>query len=112
VPGAPARIRARGFDQAGLIADVFRDACVPWARPLDVLIRHDSPQAQVALKPGPLRAANVSGAFSIRPNAIVPPSILLVDDVFTTGSTMHEAARVLRAAGAHEVFGFALAVGK
>ena len=112
VPGAPGRIRARGFDQADLIADVFRETCVPWARPLNILERHDSPQPQVSLDPGPLRAANVTGAFSVIPGAVVPPSILLVDDVLTTGSTMREAASELREAGAQKVFGFALAVGK
>ncbi len=110
--GAPAKVRERGFDQARLIADIARESIVPWARPVDLLDRRDNPQTQASLAVGPLRAANVSNVFSIKADTPIPSNILLVDDVLTTGSTMREAARVLRKAGAKKIFGFALAVGK
>ena len=51
------------------------------------------------------RAANIAGAFRLRPHAAIPGRrIVLVDDVITTGSTMSECARILRGAGASAVF--------
>jgi predicted amidophosphoribosyltransferase len=51
------------------------------------------------------RRANVRGAFAVvKPEKIKGRSILVVDDVMTTGTTAGECARVLRRAGAKEVF--------
>jgi len=108
--GAPSSIRARGFDQAMILARLVKDVLVPWGSSLNVLTRHSSllPQAKVAAG---LRPANVANVFSVRRDMPLPPSVLLVDDVLTTGATMAEAAWVLRAAGVRQVFGFALALG-
>jgi ComF family protein len=109
VPTSPTRVRERGFDQARLIAGACRATFAPWATPSTVL-RRVSSGSQALLEPGALRGANVRGAFSV--DGIVPRSILLVDDVLTTGSTMNEAARVLREAGAKKIYVFAIAVGR
>lgn len=107
---APKSVRARGFDQAAVLAGLVRRLFVPWAAETSVLVRRDSltPQAKLAVG---LRPANVSGAFLVRPGAPLPESVLLVDDVVTSGATLNEAARVLRAAGVKRIFGFALALG-
>jgi predicted amidophosphoribosyltransferase len=56
------------------------------------------------------RIANVRGAFRVaRPERIRGRSVVLVDDVFTTGSTLGECARVLREAGAADVRALTLA---
>lgn len=56
------------------------------------------------------RAENIKNAFTTKnPQAIQGKIILLVDDVFTTGSTMIEAAKTLKHAGAHQVWGVAVA---
>jgi predicted amidophosphoribosyltransferase len=50
------------------------------------------------------RAANVKGAFTLnKPENVQGKSILLLDDVFTTGETVNQCARVLRDGGAREV---------
>jgi ComF family protein len=68
--------------------------------------RHTLPQ--VNLTPDE-RRENIKGAFKvIRPEEFRGKSILLVDDVFTTGSTMDECAGTLKEAGAEEVIGFTL----
>ncbi len=49
------------------------------------------------------RSKNMSRAMRLRPGVIPRADLLLIDDVVTTGATLHEAARALRAAGAHVI---------
>lgn len=113
LPSTPRRIRERGFDQAAEIADVVRaELGSTDAFRSDILIRRAGTGITQATLPDPtLRAANARGAFAIRPKAIIPSAVLLVDDVITTGATMLEAARLMRSAGVERVYGFAWAVG-
>lgn len=109
--GAPQSVRRRGFDQAGLLAEAARRSLAPQAAPVSVLARRDGLMPQAKLAEHLLRRANASGVFALAAGAKAPAAVLLVDDVVTTGATMAEAARVLRAAGTGRVFGFALALG-
>lgn len=106
-----ARVRARGFDQSILIADIVRECLAPNATSLSVLTRTPPQSVQADLEHGPLRSANVHKTFHVREDVVVPSAILLVDDVYTTGSTMRDAARALREQGAERIYGFALAIG-
>jgi ComF family protein len=108
VPLHRRRLRWRGFNQAALlgVAVAGRINC-----PLDVrtLTRiHDtSPQTS---QDSTQRRLNVRGAFVVtRPRRIANRSLLLVDDVMTTGATLNECARTLLAAGAKSVDVFTLA---
>ncbi len=111
LPGSPKRIRERGFDQALIITKIFQKIIAPWAFEIDVLDRRDALLPQAALEPNVLRKVNVAGCFNLKKGVTVPPYIVLVDDVITTGGTVDEAARVLREHGAKKVFCFALAIG-
>ncbi|HEX9610827.1 MAG TPA: ComF family protein [Gemmatimonadales bacterium] len=118
IPLAPKRLRERGYNQSeALAAALGRRWGVPVAR--DLLARVRETATQTALTPE-TRLANVAGAFEARiadcglrientpgKSAIRNPqsAIGLVDDVFTTGATLAEAARALQQAGAHTVFG-------
>jgi ComF family protein len=102
VPLHTKRIRQRGFNQSALIAQGLGRRCGLPVLP-GVLIRHRSTQPQTRLGRRE-RLQNVRGAFSIaHPALIRDRSLLLVDDVFTTGTTLNECARVLKAAGVREV---------
>jgi ComF family protein len=99
VPLHPSRLRQRGFNQALLLAQAFPE--VPLERQLLARQRHTPPQAGLNPKE---RRDNVKGAFAVlRPELVKRKSILLIDDVFTTGATVKECAKVLRRAGAREV---------
>ena len=108
VPLAASRLRARGFNQAWHLARGVAQClkqCGRPAPPLDWKIARriiDTPAlAQLGMA---ARRSQIRGAFSIvAPQKIKGQSILLVDDVMTTGATMHELARTLKRAGAARV---------
>jgi len=101
VPLHPLRESERGFNQAELLARVLAERFgVPVVRALD-RVRFTRPQV---LLPARARAANVRGAFSARGDGVAGKSVLLIDDVYTTGATLSECARMLRRAGASRVY--------
>jgi ComF family protein len=107
VPLHPARIRARGFAPALLVAALAsRELGVPLAHRLLERTR-DTPSQTGLDRPG--RRRNVEGAFALTRGARVPATLWLADDVVTTGATLGESARVLRAAGARRVAALCLA---
>lgn len=108
VPLHRRRLRWRGFNQAALLADAVARRL---GRPLDITalvrVRPTPPQTAQDLE---TRARNMRGAFAVRqPARVRDRRVLLVDDVFTTGATVNECARVLLAAGARTVDVFTLA---
>ena len=105
VPLFVTRLRERGFNQAELLAEAV--TAEVGCRLVRGLERTRATEHQVGMDRH-AREANVRGAFAWR-GSPPPAAVLLVDDVLTTGATMRECARALRAAGASEVYGVALA---
>jgi ComF family protein len=105
VPLHTSKMRQRGFNQSELIARaMLKPAALDVKLNTTVLVRHRATESQTGLTPSQ-RRDNVRGAFQVvRGDQISGRDILLVDDVFTTGSTVSECARVLRRAGAGRVF--------
>lgn len=101
------RLAARGFNPSALLArEIARVAGVRFAPRLLVRTRDTPSQTGRGRR---ARIQNVAGAFSCRTPARVPDRIWLVDDVVTTGSTLREAARLLRRCGARQVLGICAA---
>ena len=122
IPLAAKRLRERGYNQSDVLA---RALAQQWRIPvlLDALVRTRETPTQTALTPD-TRLANVAGAFDVRRAAFdvwrrrlqlnaardTPHATrVLVDDVFTTGATLAEAARALEQAGATKVMGVTFA---
>lgn len=99
VPLHPRRLRARGFDQAALLArPVSRVLAVPLAVGALARLRDTPPQASLDVG---ARALNVQAAF--RAVSAPAPRVLLIDDVRTTGSTLAACAEALTAVGVGRV---------
>ena len=101
VPLHPARLRERGFNQSEKIAQMLVEATEGRSQIENLLIRRVYTQTQTRLNHAQ-RHQNVKNAFALAPDAVLIPEqqYILVDDVFTTGSTLNACARVLRTAGA------------
>jgi len=105
VPLHREKLRQRGFNQSELIAQAalkMRPAGRDWRLDAAVLERVRPTGSQTGLT-RPQRIENVRGAFAVRRD-VAGREVLLVDDVFTTGTTASECARVLRKAGADRVW--------
>jgi len=102
VPLHRKRLRERGFNQSVILArPIAKRHAIPMV--FDVLERSLETEPQVKLGRDQ-RGSNVKGAFAVTdPERVRGENVLLVDDVYTTGSTVMECARVLRKAGAPDV---------
>lgn len=103
VPLHPKRLRERGFNQSLLLA---RHVAGQLDTELDFLslrrLKYTLPQTGLGKEE---RQKNVRGAFHVEnPDAVKGKTILLVDDVATTGNTLNECARVLRKCGCESVY--------
>jgi len=102
VPQSEHSRRVREYNQSKLLAERVADILgFPFYDTM-ICLRHSTEQKRLTAAE---RAANIFGSFQLKPDtAVKKRSILLVDDVMTTGSTLCEAIRVLKEAGAKEVF--------
>ena len=100
VPLHRKRLKERGFNQASELALRIKNAM---GIPVDnhLITRKKHTEAQTGLKPRQ-RKSNLAGAFKIN-KKFIPQSILIVDDVMTTGATAAELAKCLKRGGAKSV---------
>lgn len=108
VPLHRKRLRERGYNQSGLLArELGKLANLPVVNDCLVRQKHTSPQARTAAVAE--RHSNVDGAFICSSSDIHGKTVLLIDDVATSGATLNAGAIALKAAGASSVWGLALA---
>lgn len=108
VPLHVSRLRQRGFNQAVLLGKILHKKYqVPLQTTVLKRIVCTLPQVNLQVKE---RRDNVRNAFQVNgPGTVKNKAILLLDDVYTTGATMNECARVLKKSGASQVDGFVIA---
>jgi len=99
--------RERGFNQADILAAELSAALrLPLSKALTRI--QDTPP-QSAMHPS-LRAENVAGVFALTEKIQPNITYIIVDDIYTSGASLNECAKVLRKAGARQVKGMTLAI--
>ncbi len=107
VPLHPARLRERGYNQATLLADRLARATGLALEERGLQrVRATSPQVDLNAAE---RKANVQGAFQAEPSRVRGHTIVVVDDVCTTGATLEACSLALQEAGAQRVYAMTLA---
>ena len=102
VPVSRQRKRERGYDQSFLLA--YEMGKILGQSPVELLKKMKHNQPQSGQKSESARRSNVKGAYiAIRKDTLTGKRILLVDDIVTTGETLLECARTLKAAGAGDI---------
>jgi competence protein ComFC len=107
IPLHESRYKLRGFNQSTLLQSYI-------SKKLDItaisfIKRIKKTEAQVKTFSKQNRRDNIFGAFTINKNIEPPQSIILIDDVYTTGSTCKEAARTLKLSGVQKVYSITIA---
>ena len=110
VPMHRKRKRKRGYNQSELLAKkISRYLGIPYDAELLKCVRETGEQKTLGRRE---RMQNLKGSFSVTKELNGIKNILLVDDVYTTGSTIDEIGRTLKDAGAERVFFVVLCTGK
>lgn len=110
IPLHKSRLQKRGFNQAELIAGVLsRRLNLPLEK--NLLTRTRDTKSQIKMRSTKEREENVKGSIRTKEEREAPQyqNVILVDDVYTSGATMQEAAKALRRAGAKKIIGFVVA---
>jgi competence protein ComFC len=107
IPLSKKRLKSRGYNHAELLAEGLSKSLN--LKLIDALVRTRETKSQFGLTLKE-RKENIKNAFSLDSKFIIRNStIFLVDDILTTGSTLLEAAKILKKNGAKKVYGLTLA---
>ncbi|OHA12904.1 MAG: hypothetical protein A2909_02180 [Candidatus Tagabacteria bacterium RIFCSPLOWO2_01_FULL_39_11] len=109
IPLSKKRLRERGYNQAELIAaELARKLCFPVYA--DILYKGYHTPSQVEIKNRKERLKNLESSFACR-NAeeLKNATVLLIDDIVTTGATLNEASKILKQNGAKKVIAMVVA---
>lgn len=110
VPVHKSKQRSRGYNQAELIArQISKRLNIPVKS--DIVIRQNATTVQKNLS-AKARQNNLKKAFKVIPNSVQLSSVLIVDDIYTTGATVDALAQCLKDAGVGKVFFATLSIGR
>lgn len=110
IPVHPKRKRKRGYNQAELYAkELGKLLELPVDGESLVRVVNTTPQKELDDKE---RRNNLKKAFKIRKDSVKYKKVLIVDDVYTTGSTIDAAAELLRDAGADKIYFLSVTIGE
>lgn len=110
IPLSKKRRRARGYNQAEILAKgLGKNLNIPVDCKNLIRVKDTRPQKQMDVRG---RKKNLSHAFRWRGKEKIRGNVLLVDDIYTTGSTIDSAAAELKKAGAREVYFLTISIGQ
>lgn len=109
VPMYRGKQRRRGYNQAELLAQALgRELDIPVYTELVVRNRNTRPLKELNSEE---RLNNLKRAFNLAQNSVKLKTIILIDDIYTTGSTMDQVSSVLLAGGSRKIYSIVLAIG-
>lgn len=107
VPGRTIVKKKRGWEHIDLIANILKRK---YKLPVQKFLRRKGKKAQKTLSRDK-RAENLQKNVSIKRNIkILPKNVVLIDDVFTTGTTINECAGILKSAGIEKIYSLTIAI--
>ncbi len=110
IPLHPSRKRVRGYNQAEILADELSLLTgIPARNDILYRIKRTSPQKKLD---GSGRRKNLRGAFAVKRGENLPQNVLLIDDIYTTGSTVERCAKMLRLGGVQNVYFLTVSIGQ
>lgn len=110
VPLHRSRRRKRGFNQAEILARGLADAAgIPVRTDVLFRVKKTSPQKRLGKRE---RQANLQGAFAVSREWNPRKNVVLIDDIYTTGATLNRAAKILKKAGAQNVYFLTISIGQ
>ncbi len=110
VPIHKIRRRKRGYNQAEVLADYLGvELEISVDKGIVRRIKHTKPQKNIEKKN---RKKNLENAFTVTKEWVGSGNVLLIDDIYTTGSTIHAIAKVLKEAGVDKVYFLTISIGQ
>ena len=110
VPMYAGKRRVRGYNQAEVFAkSLGKETGIPVETGLVLRVKNTTPQKELNDKQ---RKDNLKGAFQVKANIVKYSKILLVDDIYTTGTTIDAIAEVLEKAGVAEIYFMSICIGE
>ncbi len=110
VPLHPSRQRKRGYNQAQILAEELGKRWnIPVSSQAVRRVKKTVPQKELNDRE---RIRNLKGAFGVSKEWRCIGNVLIVDDIYTTGNTIHRVASVLKKAGAQKVFFLTISIGQ
>lgn len=116
VPVHRARRKVRGYNQAEILSiELSREIKIKYGVHMDditkCLYRNKKTIVQKKLD-NKDRVKNIQGAFGIRGEVVLPKKVLIIDDIYTTGATINEIAKLLKKNGVNEVYFLTISIGQ
>lgn len=109
VPLHPSRYRARGYNQAEVLArEIGRQTGIKVDTKTLVRVKKTTPQKELNDRE---RNINIENAFQIAKNSVKYKNVIVVDDIYTTGATVDGCALALKAGGADRVYFMSVCIG-
>lgn len=110
IPLHKSKYKKRGFNQAEIVAKkIGKKLQIPVANKVLIRQKKTMPQKELSTKE---RQNNVKRAFKIVDNKVKLQVVVLIDDIYTTGSTIDAATRVLKESGVYKVYCISISIGK
>lgn len=112
IPLYSTRLKERGFNQSEILCKkiIFFDKNKYLGFEKDTLIKRKETKHQALIKNRNERLRNLAGSFGVKNvEKIKDRNLILIDDVTTTGATLNEARKILKASGAKKIFAFTIA---